>query len=128
MYLRSLEVAVNKFLRRIWNLPYFSHTALTQRTASVESVYSVVYHRCRRLLKATKRCPSLLVRTVFCDVESVSWCFLGYNHLYGHRHIKLYSAIDKAMAQLIREIRSDYFYIPGFNTEYIVNQTSSLSL
>ena len=78
-----------------------------------------------------KRCPSLLVRTVFCDVESVSWCFLGYNHLHSHRHIKLYSVIDKAMAQLIREIRSDYFYIPGFNScelEYIVNQASTLSL
>ena len=54
-------------------LPYFSHTALTERTASVESVYTVVYHRCRSLLKAAKRCPSLLVRTVFCDIESVSW-------------------------------------------------------
>ena len=82
-------------------------------------------------MKAAKRCPSLLVRTVFCDVDSVSWCFLGYNHLYGHRHITLCSVLDKAMAQLIREIRSDYFYIPVFNScelEYIVNQASALPL
>ena len=37
--LHSTETAVNKFLCRIWNLPYLSHTALTQRTASVPSVY-----------------------------------------------------------------------------------------
>ena len=79
----------------------------------LERVGIVLYYRCKSLLKAAKRCPSLLVRTVFCDVECVYWCFLGYNHLYGHRHIKLYSAIDKAVAQLIKEIRSD---IPGFNS------------
>ena len=75
-------------------------------------------------MKAAKRCPSLLVRTVFCDAESVPWCFLGYNHLYGHRHIKLYNHLDDTIAQLIREIRSDYYYIPGFkkcDLEYIVN-------
>ena len=61
--------------------------------------------------------------------ESVSWCFLGYNHLYGHRHIKLYSHLDDTIAQLIREIRSDYHYIPGFkkcDLECIVNYISTL--
>ena len=73
-------------------------------------------------MKAAKRCPSLLVRTVFCDTESVPWCFRGYNHLCGHRHIKLYSYLDDTIAQLIRE-RSDYYYIPVFkkcDLEYIV--------
>ena len=122
--LHSMETAVNKFLCRIWNLPYLSHTALTQRIASVQSLYNIVYQRCKNLMKAAKRCPSLLVRTVFCDAESVPWCFLGYNHLYGHRHIKLYNHLDDTIAQLIREIRSDYYYIPGFkkcDLEYIVN-------
>ena len=45
--------------------------------------------------------PTVLVRTVFCDVESVPWCFLGYHHLYVHRHIKLYSHLDDTMTQLI---------------------------
>ena len=113
--LHYIETAVNKFLRHIWNLPYISHTALTQKTASVQSVYNLVYHRCKNLMKAAKRCSSLLARTVFCDVaESVPWCFTGYNHLFGHRHIKLYSHLDDTFAQLTREIRSDYYYIPGF--------------
>ena len=63
--------------------------------------------------------------TVFCDAESV----LGYSHLYGHRHIKLYSHLDNTTAQIIREIRSDYYYVPGFmkcDLEYIVNYISTL--
>ena len=60
------------------------------------------------------------------DVESVSWCFLGYNYLYGHRHIKLCSHLDDTIAQ---QIRSDYYYISGFkkhDLKYIVNYTSTI--
>ena len=76
--LHSLEIAVNKSIRRIWFLPSLSHTALTQRIASVESVCNMVYYRCRNILRAAKRCPSLFVRSVFCGAESAPWCFLGY--------------------------------------------------
>ena len=54
--LHSLEIAVNKFLRHIWFL-YVSHTALTQRIASVESVYNVVYYSCKNILRAQKYAP-----------------------------------------------------------------------
>ena len=78
---------------------------------------------------ANKSFISYLLQIVFCDAESGTLCFLGYNHLYGHRHIKLYSHLDDTIAQLIREIRSDYYYIPGFekcDLEYIVNYISTL--
>ena len=71
----------------------------------------------------------LFVRTVFCDVESVSWVKTIFMVIGTSNCI--YSVLDKAMAQLIGEIRSDYFYIPGFNScelEYIVNQASALPL
>ena len=127
--LHSTETAVKMFLRRIWNLPYLSYTALTQEL-HLCSVYNIVYHhRCKNLMKAGKRCLSLLVRTEFCNAESVSWCFLGYNHLYGQGHIQLYSHLDDTIAQLIREIRSDYYYVSGFkkcDLEYIVNYISTL--
>jgi len=43
----------------------FSRTALTQRTASVESIY-----RCR----CQCSCPFLLVQVVLCSTDTVSWC------------------------------------------------------
>ena len=55
----------------------------------------------------------------FCGAESVPWCFLGYNHFFGHRHIKLSSSSGIAIAYLIREIRSGpcnmLCCIPGFD-------------
>ena len=48
--LHSLKVAFNKVLCRIWNLPYRSHGALTHKTASLQSIYNLVYIRCGRLL------------------------------------------------------------------------------
>ena len=38
-------VAFNKVLHKIWNLPYRSHGALTRKTASLQSIYNLVYIR-----------------------------------------------------------------------------------
>ena len=113
--LHSLEVAFNKVLRRIWNLPYRSHRALTHKTASLQSIYNLVYIRCGRLLQAAKLSPSVLVQHVFLSAALHPWCFLGYNHLFGFRHVRSYCNSDCALAGLIREIRNDYLCIPGFD-------------
>jgi len=103
--LHSLEIAVNKFIRIrcIWFLPFVIHTALTQRIASVESVYNMVYYRCRNILKAAKRCPSLLLHLVSVGLGlylSVSLV----RHIFVHWYIKIYSSSDIAIACLITEV------------------------
>ena len=92
----------------------------------MESVYNMVYYRCRNILRVAKRCPSLLVRSVFCGAESAPWCFFGNNHIFGHRHIKI---SDIVIAYLIREIRSDDCFVPGFDScelEFMVGQASTI--
>ena len=42
------------------------------------------------------------------------WTFLGYNCCFGFRHVKVYCNSDNALAGLIREIRNDFLYVPGF--------------
>ena len=112
--LHSLEVAFNKVLHRIRNLPYRSHRALTHKTASLQSIYNLVYIRCGRLLQAAKLSPSVLVQHVFLSAALYPWCFLGYNILFGFRHVRSYRKSDYALAGLIiREIRNDYLCIPG---------------
>ena len=99
----------------IWNLPYRSHRALTHKTASLQSIYNLVYIKCGRLLQAAKLSPSVLVQHVFLSAALHPWCFLGYNHLFGFRHVRSYCNSDCALAGLIREIRNDYLCIPGFD-------------
>ena len=49
--LHSLEVAFNKVLHGIWNLPYRSHGALTHhKTAPLQSIYTSSVEDCCKLL------------------------------------------------------------------------------
>ena len=57
--------------------------------------FNMEHYRCRNILRAAKRCPSLLVRSVFCGAGSVPF---GYNHIFGHRHSKMCSSSDIAIA------------------------------
>ena len=45
---------------------------------------------------------------------SFPWTFLGYNCCFGFRHVKVYCNSNNALAGLIREIRNDFVYVPGF--------------
>jgi len=112
--LQLFETAFNKILRRIWNLPYCSHRGLTHRTASMQSIYNLVSLRSAKLLQAAKLCPSALVQKSFSVAASVPLSFLGYNCCFGFRHVKVYCNSDNALAGLIREIRNDFLYVPGF--------------
>ena len=48
----------------------------------------IVHIRCGRLLQAAKLSPSVFVQHVFLSVALYPWCFLGYNHLFGFRHVR----------------------------------------
>ena len=122
---QSLEVAFNEVLCRIWNLAYLSHGALTRKTASLRSIYNLVYIRCGRLLQAAKLSPSILVQHVFLSAVLYPWCFLGYNLHFGFRHVRSYCNTDNALTGLIREIRNDYLCIPGFELEQVVYTAST---
>jgi len=67
-----------------------------------------------KLLQAAKLCPSVLVQRAFSVAASVPWTFLGYNCCFGFRHVKVYCNSDNVLAGLIREIRNDFLYVPGF--------------
>ena len=54
---------------------------------------------------------SLLVQSVF--TFSIQSCsnFIGYNFLYGSRHVKQYSNYEVGCSKIVRELRTAY--IPG---------------
>ena len=59
---------------------------------------------------------SLLVQSVFSlCLDSLFTCsnFIGYNFLYGSRHVKQYSDFEVGCSKIVRELRTAY--IPGFD-------------
>ena len=43
--IRLIEVALNKLLRKVWNLPYKSHTGIVHCIAQIPTVSNILYDR-----------------------------------------------------------------------------------
>ena len=103
--LRSIEIAFNKLLRRVWRLPHNSHTRIVHCTAGLESLNNVVFQRSQVLFQSSQSCPSPLVRSIFRVSASNCQTFLGYNLVYGETHCKLYSVGDIFRSRVLQDLR-----------------------
>ena len=105
-FLRNIEVAFNKILRRIWHLPNRCHTGILHLVAGLDSIFNFVAKHSKYLLYAASNCPSSLTRSIFRDSSSLCYTFAGYNFLFGHRHSKHYDPQYSTCATIIRAFRS----------------------
>ena len=110
--LRSLGVAFNQVIKRIWHLPRNCHTAIVHSVGLISSIFNIVFARFSKFFSSAVLHSSPLVRSVFVvSWQSCNSKFIGYV-LFGSRHCKSYSSDDVAMGQLIREIRSRHHHGP----------------
>ena len=106
--LKLIEISLNKLLRKVWNLPYNSHTSIVHCVARTSSISNIVYNRFLSMYsRALSNCSSL-VRLIFIHASQLVYTFSGYNHIYGHTHLRYYSDIDVNTASIIRHFRSLY--------------------
>ena len=103
--LRSLEVAFNNILRKIWRLPLNCHTRILHLTAKLISPFNLIYRRSQSLFtSATTKSPSSVVRYVFSSSVNLCYNATGYNSLFGDSHVKHYSSEDAYCASVIRDL------------------------
>ena len=93
--LRSLEVAFNKILRRIWHLPARCHTAIVHSVAGLQSIFNIVRSQSIVLFRAAKACPSNTVRHVFNKSKKLVFTSTGFNAIFGDRFFKVYNTSNK---------------------------------
>ena len=103
--LPSLEIAFNNILRKIWKLPHRCHTGILHQVANLPSIYNVVLRRSQKLMSSALKSPSQILVQIFSDCHSFAVTSLGYNNLYGYRHLKSYNEADRLCANFIREAR-----------------------
>ena len=121
--LRSLEVAFNNILRKVWHLPFNCHTRILHLTARLHSLFNLILHRSQSLLvSATTTCPSVLVRTIFSHSASLCYTSTGFNSLYGHTCVKEYFYEDAICTNIIRDLRLYASSTP--DNELIIRTTS----
>ena len=120
--IKLIEIALNKLLRRVWNLPYQSHSGIVHCTARISHVSNFIFDRFCVLLSRSLSSPSGLVKSIFLNSSYYAYSFIGYNFLYGNNHYKYYSESEVRSAYTIRQLRSFY----GLNSpcEHIVSDLS----
>ena len=106
--LRIIEVALNKLLRKVWNLPYNSHRSIVHCTSHIPTVSHLVFNRFCSLMSSVSSSSSALLHSVFIPCTQYIFTFTGYNYTLGHEHCATYSTFDFHAANLIRHIRSSY--------------------
>ena len=82
--LKVIETALNKLLRKVWNLPYNSHTAIVHSVANCNTVSNLILKRFCSLYNRALSSSSYLVRLVYSESSKLLHSFTGYNHIYGH--------------------------------------------
>ena len=106
--LSVLQVALNKILRKVWNLPSRSHSSIVHCIARVPSIANIVLSRFNRFIIRSLESSSQTVLTVMQHAVLLPYSFFGYNHLYGNNHLKLYSLSDHDISFHIRSIRFNF--------------------
>ena len=71
----SIEVALNKVLRWIWNLPFNSHTRIVHCTARLFSIFNLISAHSSSLLFSDLFCSSLSVAFIFCICSDIQLVF-----------------------------------------------------
>ena len=103
--IKLIEVVVNKILRKLWKLPYNLHTGITHRVARFYFICNLVYRRFCSFIQRSLCSEYHLIR--FISLYR-AFSFIGYNHLYGTKHLRNYLTTDFNPSQFIRQIRSFY--------------------
>ena len=102
-----IEIAFNKILRKIWNLPSHSHTSTVHCVANIPTICNIVHKRFFVLIRQCLSSASPLVSRIIFDSCYYAYNSIGYNFLHGDSHVcSPYSedTLYSSKIQLIRKI------------------------
>ena len=102
--IKILEVSLNKLLRKLWCLPRTSHSSIVHCISQIDTISAFIFNRSHSLLYSS----SSLVRSVFSASLQCVCSFIGYNNIYGSKHLITYSFSDLYISDIVRRIRHLY--------------------
>ena len=102
--LKTIEVAFNNILRRIWSVPQHTHTRILHCLAGLSSVFKMVLARSKSLIYSASS-SSFPVSVIFHEASQLAHTFAGFNNLFGLCYTKNYFPEDRLCADTIRGYR-----------------------
>ena len=105
VYRCTVEVTFNNVLRKIWSLPRRCQTGILHSVANLYSVYNVVVLRSKKLSLMACNSPSSLLSDILSESKTLAYTSVGYDLMYGHRHVKSYTEQERLCSSFIRILR-----------------------
>ena len=102
--IKTIDVALNKILRKVWKLPTRSHTGVVHCIAHVSTISNILFQSFHFLLSKASSSSSTLIRTIFRDSTFNPFSFAGYNFCCGHHHLREYTTAEINKGLLIRSV------------------------
>ena len=109
----TIEIAFNKVLRCIWNLPANSHTRIVHCSARLTSLFNTILS------------PSFPASYNFRASSGLVYTCVGFNIICGNLYKKVYFSEDMYCANVVRNIRLSNGYQANVELEHIVRVVSS---
>ena len=74
-----IEVALNKILRKVWNLPSCSHTNIVHSVAHLPSISDIVFKRFSTFFNRGVVSTSCVISRILSQSSLLAYTFTGYN-------------------------------------------------
>ena len=110
--LHVIQVAINNVFRKVWNLPFKSHTAIVHCVARIFPICNLIFHRFNKLYSHAISHSSAIVKSTFLRSSSLIYTFFGHNYMSGHQYLKFYNSYDIYCANIIRNYGYYYAWFP----------------
>ena len=115
--LKSLEVAFNNILRRIWRLPRNCHT---HKVARVDSIFNKLIGLSNRFSRKTCESKSYLLHDTFTLFYTSAFTPVGRNHYSGNKYQKIYYEEDLVCADFVRYLRINKYAVRDLDVEAMI--------
>ena len=106
-----------------------SHTGIVHCVSGCVSVYNVCFQRFCKLYQSACSSNNFHVRTVFRSASLSCRNFVGHHFMFGKSFVRDYSGIPLDTVNLVRELRDNSLFVPGFLTSdlnvFVHNVTTS---
>ena len=71
-------------------------------------ISAFIFNRSHSLLSSSLTSSSSLVQSIFSASSQCVYSFIGYNNIYGSKHLIIYSFSDLYISDIVRRIRHLY--------------------
>lgn len=123
--IKSLEIAFNNILRRIWKLPRHCHTRILHLTAGTESLFNKIVIMFTKFVSKSLISDSLMIRHTFSVSSRSVFTPIGYNFKYINMFIKNYSEDDVICAEFVRDLRLNNLDVDSTTREDMIYTIST---